>query len=356
MTGNFLVGQKMVEIKLSDHSTSMNPGYGNLIPINQDLSLLNLDNTRLFLVDNSNGKIHKEFPEQQMEEALDNFLLHKFGSTISRYNEKERIFWPYCNNNQFQYSRFYRVNNQLACQVDVPLKVPGVSEEVLFHFIVYFDQKLRVKEIYHREFHSSAVALSPDTEAFFLGKNSLFIGKNNHFHNDFANFVEFRLEGNTYKLVEELSLIPEILLFNYFTGRHLTKLENSNSLFLHNGKRIFETSPNLQECLSEIPFDIKQNELFTDLKVVHESILIGIKIQVNNEGVALSEKVFLFLTDFDFKENQIIKKYDALRYRVNSMETLNGSVYLFIYDRKNKKYLIEIINIRKDYLNSQNTG
>lgn len=347
-TSIFCDGQSIVELNYHNDqllALSGKRGDGNIFPISEQVSAMNIENAHLMLINHVQGSVIKELDEHIMEKALDTFLLQKTAGDVRRYNEEERKYLPYCSSNQFQYHRFYRVGNELACQMDIPLKKKGIDEQILHHFVVYFDNELHITDIYFRD-KVEGPSLFSISEGFFLNKDHYYVGKNNPTPNDQPNFVHFERKNHHYQYIDELIHIPEIEILNYFTGRHLTAVPSRDLIYINNGKSIFKLSNDLNNCYAETPWDISEDELVADLKPINDSTFVGLKIKVDAFGTPSSPyDIYFFSTDETFQTLKPIKKYNALDFTINSLETLDGKSYLYLYDRKKKKYLIDCIPI-----------
>lgn len=322
-------------------------GAGKIYPVSDTRGLMIIENGHLIRINTINGA-YQEFDEQVLEQALDAYLLRQYEGTVVRYSYSERQALPYCSSNQFQYHRFYEVDGLYACQVDIPLKVLLNNEQMnrLCHFLVFFDDQLRVKEIYEREKYQGA-GLFSSVEGFFLDKNNFFVGKRCPDDNSNDNFLCFQRKEDRYLLIGALPEIKESGVKNFFPGRHLTAFKINESIYINDGKALYRFAQDLSTFQGKHVYDLNPHEVIADLKPIDENTLVGIQVGLHPDGAAKSQEIRLFRSDLSMRQKDELAKFNGLDFRLNSMEVYGNAAYLSLYNNRKQERVVHTMAVKK---------
>ena len=95
--------------------------------------------------------------------------------------------------------------------------------------------------------------------------------------------------------------------------------------------------------VERLPFPLEADECVDAFEKVHDNRFVGLNSKLDGEGA--SRTGTLFETDAGFKDFRPIKQYDFLRYHLNSIEVLDDTVYILLFDRKLRYFLLERITL-----------
>ena len=95
--------------------------------------------------------------------------------------------------------------------------------------------------------------------------------------------------------------------------------------------------------VERLPFPLEADECVDAFEKVHDNRFVGLNSKLDGEGA--SRTGTLFETDAGFKDFRPIKQYDFLRYHLNSIEVLDDTVYILLFDRELRYFLLERITL-----------
>ena len=94
-----------------------------------------------------------------------------------------------------------------------------------------------------------------------------------------------------------------------------------------------------------IDYGLRENEIIGLLEKVNDNQLVGLRLEIDNEGAAL--KIVLFQSDLNFNRLRILAEYDGIYFCVYSVKVHDNKIYISIFDRDRKKYLLKIMDVKK---------
>lgn len=315
---------------------------GTLTPISDQKSLINIGQTHLAIIDNHTGKLLKKFDDQSLQNQLAILLQENYPEGYCSFTDEEIALLPICQKQRFVYQRFYKIEgiDKYACEVICFVKSPDFLDDfILVSGVAFFNKALELLSFHEREPYNSE-QISSSLGGFFIGEKDFYIKKAIPELSEKADFIHFRLMDNKFQLVGALSSIDASNKPNLSPGRHLSMHRANQHFYLNNGTDLVKT-PTLNHAeKEEINMHLADNEVVGILTKMNDRQLVGVRMVMDEIGAAWEG--ILFQTDLEFNHVTDLVNYDQLQWRINSIATHNNKIYIFLWDKKNEKYLLEI--------------
>lgn len=327
--------------KLSEYTTTSEDG--NILPINNEYSIINIGYAKICLLDNQTGQIIKELSEtalvQKIEESIQQFYNGSYSVPIEEKGYKDL---PYCEKFPFHYDRFFKVGDNLyACYIMTSVvNIDQPQNSNIISGIGFFDAQLELKTYFSMEQNPKAGSFF---SAGFMKDNAFWARYIKPVHSHSSDFVLYENKnGNQFELRGEIANIPLTGKKIYYPGRFFSMTPFLKGYLINTGTKLI-WSDDFSEPGTEMPLHLEGDEAIAIIEQVNDHQLVGLKIKMDDGGTAWTGA--LFETDRNFKEWKTLKEYDFLKYTVNSMKVLNGNLYIFYFDRENDHYMLEIMEL-----------
>ncbi len=331
------------EYKKIDSLTSLSH-FGNLFPLSYRESLLNLGYMKLCIINNTTGKVIKEFDENLIRTEFNTILKNNYNGlyAIPKTDEYDDI--PSCQKFPFRYERFFKIDSEkkypclISCWVE---KVTDPNQVMLIRGVAFFNEKLEVIDFYEIN-EDIDTPSSHISGGFFYDENTFFTRKDNPVAESFDFFLFMRKNEN-FEKIGEVTKWPKSTKQIYYPGRFFSMFELASKYYINNGTNLicFET---ISSSGNVIDLPIDNNECVIILEPVNNQSVIGLILEkLDGEGTSGSARLSLF--DATFNQEKPVKEYNLLNYTVNSMKVLDDILYLFLFDKKKQRYILETISL-----------
>lgn len=325
--------------------TTSSAKFGDLLPISEQLSMINIGEAKLGIVNNQTGVIEQFFDEQLLKTKLDALLKAKYKGVYQLFTDTELSKLPLCQKLPFVYKRLFYLEQEAiyACEVWCLVKqTNSINDWYDIKGVAFLTQDLKLIQFYERAEYESALVAS-SIGGFFHGKDHFFIKKVTPDPDAQSEFIHFSLDDGKYHLDKELTTISSATKPNYFTGRFYTMFKIGSNYYLYNSNQLI-TTPNLFNKGQEIHLKLNPNEIIGTLRKVNDQKLIGIRQKLGPRRNTL--EAILFEADPHFNKVKDLLHFDLSQTTINSIVPLNDKVYLYLFDRKNKKYILDVFELK----------
>lgn len=334
-----------IHIKLSDlHSGVADLNRGNLFPIDEHRSLLNAAASLLCIVNNKTGAIEKRFDEAKFKEKLAPILTEHFGGKYTLPSKDAYEDMPFCEKYPIRYERFFKMeeDGSYACQISCSIQsIENPEQYESIQTLGFYDEDLNIKELLFVEQNDTGLTLLL-TGGFFKGKDTFWARKIAPFQGA-SDFVRYHnATGRKYENQGEETAIPMSSLAVYTPARFFSAFQLGDEYYVNIGTELVRTK-DFTGPVERLPFPLEADECVDIFEKVHDNRFVGLNSKLDGEGA--SRTGTLFETDAGFKYFLPIKQYDFLRYTLRSIEVLDGTVYILLFDREQYCFLLERITL-----------
>lgn len=344
-TSSSIFGQiTVIEYDYKDlYPITDSPNSGDIMPISGSKSLINLGEAKLGILNNHTGDIVKFWNENMLDKIVDSLIQNNHLDTLIAFTEDERVKLPFCQRQKYIFDRFIKLSipkqsDLYVCEAKIILKLK--NNEVEFYImpiVCFFNDELELVKIYERQ-EVYPPTLTSLVGAFFVGESNFYVKKATPNISEKSDFFHFELVDGIYKFKQELELTKSASRLNYFTGRFHALMKLRENYYLCNSTELVCTN-NIDNEGELIDMGINEQQLMGTLCKVDEQTMSGLLLDLEND---LCMYATLFTTENLFKYKRPIKRYDLIKFTINSMEVLENKAYLFLFDREKKKYILDI--------------
>lgn len=327
-------------------SITSSANFGDLHPISATESLLNVGFIRLMVIDNETGRVIKTFDPQPLAERFSEILIHRYPGQpyvlpeVSGYSTL-----PSCQKFPFHFERFFRIEStdRWVCRVSCWAINPANAEDTrLLRGLVFLDQRLNLVDFFEVE-EDEDRATSLAQGGFFDGEHSFFARYFNTGPEKVADFVLFQRDNGSYKRMGEMSQWPKAGIKLMHPGRFLSAFKLQDTYYINNVTSVITTT-DLALPGEQINPPLEPGEGMALWTPMSHSEIVALVLDLDDTGASRQGR--LVLTDKHFLSFRTIKHYDLLKFTINSVKSLDGVLYLFLFDRKARQYLLERIDLR----------
>ena len=320
-----------------------NAEWGNFFPISDSIGIFNVGHAKLLLTDYKNGNVIKSFDDDNLVIEIQQLLNLKYSALFALYDEEGRKELPYCERQAFGYDRIYYLpkENLYACNVRAVVRQKvGSIGDLFMNFMLILNEELELVKIIEQKNYSGA-SLASEIGGFFDGIENYFVAKTHPELMEVDYFAHFKLENNAYYFQGYLQSVKSGKYNNFFPARHFSSFKYMDKYYINNGIELYETED--LECVSKISdvnMKLAENELITDLKLLENGKLIGLKIKLDEDGLVRVPAI-LFMTNMSFSYMDKMRIFNVVDNRLLSVELIGNKVVLLIFDEKKKQFIIE---------------
>ena len=336
-----LKAQNIVEIRYDYDSLSnvnSNACFGKLLPISSKESLINLGGAMLGIVNNTSGQIQKKLNDSILREKLNGIIDKSYPDLYTQYTDREILMLPTCQRLRFIYNGLFQVtpDEVYACGVTCLVKNNDTSGMDVIKCIIYFNKDLEVLNFYRRDrFYPHFITLD---KGGFISENKCYIktGLPEKEHN--YDFVSFELVNHEFRYIGKIALDTIDLRKNYSSERFYSAFKRNGDYWIYDEVSLFRTKE-IGEKGKQVNLNLKKNEMLAYLESVGMEKFLGLRLEMNDEGEALMGTIFQ--SDERFYKVDDIKRYDLVRFAINSVRTFDNTMYILLFDMQKKKMLLE---------------
>lgn len=332
-----------INLSMSDFPSGITPqSFGNLCPINSHKSLLNAGSAFLLIIDNETGAVEKRFDEAGLIQRLERIIDEQLDGNYTFPQKEDYEDMPFCQLYPIRYERFFRLEDEedFACQISFSIReIKNPDNYTVIQALGFFDEDLNLRELIFVERNDTGPALLLKG-GFFKGKDTFWARKTAPFQGA-SDFVRFQnTTGRKYENQGEETAIPKSSLAVYFPGRFFSAFRLGSDYYINTGTELVRTE-DFKAPIEHLPFPLEAEECIAAFEKVHADRFVGLNIKLDGEGA--SRTGTLFETDAGFKDFRSIKQYDFLRYTLRSIEVLDDTLYILLFDREQRYFLLERI-------------
>jgi hypothetical protein len=340
---NHVYKEQMTKIGLS--MNEFPPGvtaqsFGNLYPINTRESLMNAGSVFLLIIDNETGIVEKRLDETALVQRLERIIDEQLGGKYALPQKEDYEDMPFCQLYPIRYERVLRLENEegFVCEVSFLVReIENPETYTLVHTLGFFEEDLNLSDLIFVEGNDNGQALLLKG-GFFKGKDTFWARKIAPFQGA-SDFVRYHnATGRKYENLGEETAIPMSSLAVYTPARFFSAFQLGGEYFVNTGTELVRTK-DFTGPVERLPFPLEADECVDVFEKVHDNRFVGLNSKLDGKTASMFE------TDAGFKDFQLIKQYDFLRYTLRSIEVLDDTVYILLFDREQYSFLLERITL-----------
>ncbi len=330
---------------------SSSQGLGNLLPVDRNRSIANFGHKTAYVIDNHSGALLVEMDHGELSHKIRTALeSDSYWNRYRIYDDQESDEIPTCSQSQYSITRFFRIDDTtFACELAISVLAKESLYEESDHHVIYgvafTDNSLQIKEFYLRDLINNAMTLKG---GHFIGRDTLIlsrevpIGKVVDSTNVFK-FVMLTFHENKYRLDKILQIAAQPDYINYYVSTFYNGFKKDGLYCLFNGESIYATT---DFDHVEYKRDLADPEDYSCANLVQtsDSGFVGLITKIGEDG-DIENTAELQLLDGDLRKLRAIHEFDLLSFTINSLEYMNGHLYLLLFDRRRKKFLMQTIDL-----------
>lgn len=322
---------------------SSNRSSGNCVLISDEFGIINIGNAQLSKLDIKTGDLCKTLTANEVYKFIQMKLKD---DSLRFYKENENYLLRTCSQAFVYFVKPFKIeDNVYQCEVGSPIKLSNGNNYHLRGFI-QFDKELNLKNFYLRE--KGAIDLTYFTEngGFYQSSDTIVMRKEQYMELDnsyYPYFTRFVLKDNQYRIDSHINILERPSITNRFGTRDHILLHNRGNLCLTNGEKVVCSNDNFLTVTKEYQLTRKPNECFSNIIQIGKNQYIGGKVILDDMGTSGYMKFCLL--DDNFKMVKPLFEYDVTSWYINSIEYLNGKLYLYMYHMEKNYLFLQTLDV-----------